>query len=142
MRRMTLHSGLNCDLVLLGASPKRPSVYLLAPPEHKEGESMTLTCYVKDFYPKEVFVSWLADDEPLNFKSKTSLPVQNDKYFSVYSQITVTDSDWKSGIVYSCVVYHESIDEKMRVLTRSIDDNKERPGVINLSMNTPASCKE
>ncbi|KAK9957389.1 hypothetical protein ABG768_011638 [Culter alburnus] len=125
-----------------GASPKRPSVYLLAPPEHKEGETMTLTCYVKDFYPKEVFVSWLADDEPVNLKSQTSLPVQNDIYFSVYSQITVSNSDWKSGIVYSCVVYHESIDEKMRVLTRSIDGNKERPGVINLSMNTPASCKE
>ncbi|KAK9977789.1 hypothetical protein ABG768_019586 [Culter alburnus] len=125
-----------------GASPKRPSVYLLAPPEHKEGETMTLTCYVKDFYPKEVFVSWLADDEPVNLKSQTSLPVQNDIYFSVYSQITVSNSDWKSGIVYSCVVYHESIDEKMRVLTRSIDDNMERPGVINLSMNTPASCKE
>ncbi|KAA0859387.1 hypothetical protein, partial [Enterobacter hormaechei] len=69
-----------------GARPKRPSVYLLAPPEHKEGETMTLTCYVKDFYPKEVFVSWLADDEPVIFKSKTSLPVQDDEYFSVYSQ--------------------------------------------------------
>nr|ANO53445.1 immunoglobulin mu heavy chain [Squaliobarbus curriculus] len=125
-----------------GASPKRPSVYLLAPPEHKEGETMTLTCYVKDFYPKEVFVSWLADDEPVTFKSKTSEPVQNDKYFSVYSQITVSYSEWKSGIVYSCVVYHESIDEKMRVLTRSIDDHIDKPGVINLSMNPPASCKE
>lgn len=138
---MTPHSGLNCDLVLLGEDLKRPSVYLLAPPEHKEGETMTLTCYVKDFYPKEVFVSWLADDAPVEIEPKTSPPMLNDKYFSVYSQITVSYYDWKSGIVYSCVVYHESIDEKMRVLTRSIDDNLDKPGVINLSMNTPPSCK-
>uniref|UniRef100_A0A8C1WTL0 Uncharacterized protein n=1 Tax=Cyprinus carpio TaxID=7962 RepID=A0A8C1WTL0_CYPCA len=123
------------------AEPKRPSVYILAPPEHKEGDKMTLTCYVKDFYPKEVFVSWLADDEPvtLGYSYNTSLPIHNDKYFSVYSQLTVDHSEWKSGTVFSCVVYHESIDEKMRVLTRSIDDNIDKAGVINLSMNTPHS---
>uniref|UniRef100_A0A673M509 Ig-like domain-containing protein n=1 Tax=Sinocyclocheilus rhinocerous TaxID=307959 RepID=A0A673M509_9TELE len=97
--------------------PKRPSVYILAPPEHKEGDKMTLTCYVKDFYPKEVFVSWLADDEPvtLGYSYNTSLPIQNDKYFSVYSQLTVDYSEWKSGTVFSCVVYHESIDEKIHI---------------------------
>uniref|UniRef100_A0A8C1QFL1 Ig-like domain-containing protein n=1 Tax=Cyprinus carpio TaxID=7962 RepID=A0A8C1QFL1_CYPCA len=127
-----------------GKEPKRPSVYILAPPEHKEGDKMTLTCYVKDFYPKEVFVSWLADDEPvtLGYSYNTSLPIHNDKYFSVYSQLTVDHSEWKSGTVFSCIVYHESIDEKMRVLTRSIDDNIDKAGVINLSMTTPASCKD
>uniref|UniRef100_A0A673MAB7 Ig-like domain-containing protein n=1 Tax=Sinocyclocheilus rhinocerous TaxID=307959 RepID=A0A673MAB7_9TELE len=122
-----------------GKNPKKPTVFILAPPEHKPGEPMTLTCYVKDFYPKEVFVSWLADDEPvtLGYSYNTSLPIQNDKYFSVYSQLTVDYSEWKSGTVFSCVVYHESIDEKMRVLTRSIADNIDKAGVINLSMNTP-----
>ncbi|KAK7167849.1 hypothetical protein R3I94_002037 [Phoxinus phoxinus] len=126
-----------------GKERKRPSVYLLAPPEYKEGETMTLTCYVKDFYPNEVFVSWLVDDEPANgYKHKTSLPMQSDKYFSVYSQITVDSSEWKSGTVYSCVVYHETIDENMRVLTRSIADTIDKPGAINLSMNTAACCKQ
>uniref|UniRef100_A0A672SXQ8 Uncharacterized LOC107583070 n=1 Tax=Sinocyclocheilus grahami TaxID=75366 RepID=A0A672SXQ8_SINGR len=120
----------------------KPTVFILAPPEHKPGEPMTLTCYVKDFYPKEVFVSWLADDEPVTSKYSTSLPIQTDQIFSVYSQLTVNDSKWKNGTVFSCVVYHEGIDEKMRVLTRSIDDNTEKAGVINLSMNTPASCKD
>uniref|UniRef100_A0A672SXC5 Uncharacterized LOC107583070 n=1 Tax=Sinocyclocheilus grahami TaxID=75366 RepID=A0A672SXC5_SINGR len=128
------------------AEPKstkfKPTVFILAPPEHKPGEPMTLTCYVKDFYPKEVFVSWLADDEPVTSKYSTSLPIQTDQIFSVYSQLTVNDSKWKNGTVFSCVVYHEGIDEKMRVLTRSIDDNTEKAGVINLSMNTPASCKD
>uniref|UniRef100_A0A672SZ45 Uncharacterized LOC107583070 n=1 Tax=Sinocyclocheilus grahami TaxID=75366 RepID=A0A672SZ45_SINGR len=125
-----------------GKNPKKPTVFILAPPEHKPGEPMTLTCYVKDFYPKEVFVSWLADDEPVTSKYSTSLPIQTDQIFSVYSQLTVNDSKWKNGTVFSCVVYHEGIDEKMRVLTRSIDDNTEKAGVINLSMNTPASCKD
>uniref|UniRef100_A0A671P1U2 Ig-like domain-containing protein n=1 Tax=Sinocyclocheilus anshuiensis TaxID=1608454 RepID=A0A671P1U2_9TELE len=122
-----------------GKNPKKPTVFILAPPEHKPGEPMTLTCYVKDFYPKEVFVSWLADDEPVTSKYSTSLPIQKDQIFSVYSQLTVNDSKWKNGTVFSCVVYHEGIDEKMRVLTRSIDDNTDKAGVINLSMNTPAS---
>uniref|UniRef100_A0A672SYU8 Uncharacterized LOC107583070 n=1 Tax=Sinocyclocheilus grahami TaxID=75366 RepID=A0A672SYU8_SINGR len=109
-----------------GKNPKKPTVFILAPPEHKPGEPMTLTCYVKDFYPKEVFVSWLADDEPVTSKYSTSLPIQTDQIFSVYSQLTVNDSKWKNGTVFSCVVYHEGIDEKMRVLTRSIDDNTEK----------------
>uniref|UniRef100_A0A8C1DCW8 Ig-like domain-containing protein n=1 Tax=Cyprinus carpio carpio TaxID=630221 RepID=A0A8C1DCW8_CYPCA len=124
-----------------GKKPKKPTVFVLAPPEHKKGEPMTLTCYVKDFYPKEVFVSWLADDEPVTSKYSTSLPIQKDQTFSVYSQLTVNDSKWTNGTVFSCVVYHEAIDEKMRVLTRSITDNIEKAGVINLSMNTPAFCK-
>uniref|UniRef100_A0A8C2DK14 Ig-like domain-containing protein n=1 Tax=Cyprinus carpio TaxID=7962 RepID=A0A8C2DK14_CYPCA len=123
-----------------GKKPKKPTVFVLAPPEHKKGEPMTLTCYVKDFYPKEVFVSWLADDEPVTSKYSTSLPIQKDQTFSVYSQLTVNDSKWTNGTVFSCVVYHEAIDEKMRVLTRSITDNIEKAGVINLSMNTPWRC--
>ncbi|KAL0197634.1 hypothetical protein M9458_006174, partial [Cirrhinus mrigala] len=113
------------------------------PPEHKQEEHVTLTCFVKDFYPKEVFVSWLVDDEPLNaeYSYSTSQPIKNGQNFSAYSQLTVDYSKWKSGAVFSCVVYHEGIDDKMRILTRSIDDNMEKAGVINLSMNTP-SCKD
>ncbi len=50
--------------------------------------------------------------------------------------------EWKDGTMYSCIVYHETIDEKLRVLTRSINDNIAKAGVINLSMNTPACCKD
>ncbi|XP_073688640.1 uncharacterized protein ighd [Garra rufa] len=126
-----------------GKDPQKPTVFIIAPPEHKTGEPVTLMCYVKDFYPKEVFVSWLVDDEPLTseYSYSTSQPIKNGQHFSVYSQLTVHDSDWKSGAVFSCVVYHEGIDDKMRVLTRSIDDKMEKAGVINLSMNTPACCK-
>nr|AOE48697.1 immunoglobulin mu heavy chain IgM [Labeo rohita] len=127
-----------------GKEPKQPTVFIIAPPEHKPGEPVTLTCYVKDFYPKEVFVSWLVDDGPLpaEYSYSTSQPIKNGQNFSAYSQLTVGYSEWKSGAVFSCVVYHEGIDDHMRVLARSIDDNVEKAGVINLSMNTPASCKD
>lgn len=142
---MTWHSHPNCDLVLLGGDKKRPSVYILAPPEHKENETVTLTCYVKDFYPKEVFVSWLADDDHLKpgngYMQNTSMPMLNNKYFSVYSQLTLSSSKWKSGTVFSCVVYHESIDQSVQILTRSINDNSEKPSIFNLSLTTPAPCK-
>lgn len=139
-------SGVPTEIVYVrenGAHPyTRPSVYILAPPEQREGESVTLTCYVKDFYPMEVFVSWLADDESVfEYMAKnTSTPILNDKTYSVYSQLTLDSSKWKDGTVYSCVVYHESIDETLKVLTRSISNDSDKPSIFNLSMNNPAIC--
>lgn len=97
---------------------------------------------MKNFSPKEVFVTWLVDDESAHgYKNSTSEPVKSDGSFSMYSQITVENSEWTDGKVYTCVVYHESIDEKLLVLTRSITDNMNKSSIINLSMTTPASCK-
>ncbi|RXN38920.1 immunoglobulin heavy chain [Labeo rohita] len=58
-----------------------------------------MTCYVKDFYPKEVFVSWLVDDEPLpaKYNYSTSQPIKNGQNFSAYSQLTVDYYEWKNG---------------------------------------------
>ncbi|RXN08567.1 membrane-bound immunoglobulin [Labeo rohita] len=119
-----------------GKEPKKPTVFIIAPPEHKQEEPVTLTCYVKDFYPKEVFVSWLVDDGPLPAECSysTSQPIKNGQNFSAYSQLTVGYYEWKSGAVFSCVVYHEGIDDHMRVLARSINDNMEKAGVINLTI--------
>nr|APJ36370.1 immunoglobulin mu heavy chain [Myxocyprinus asiaticus] len=128
-----------------GGEYKRPTIYMLAPPEHREGETMTLTCYVKDFYPKEVFVSWLANDEPVKsgggYKQNTTTPMQINNYFSIYSQLTFDSSKWNEGTLYSCVVYHESIDQTMRVLSRSIDSNTDKSSIINVSLDTAAPCK-
>uniref|UniRef100_A0A8C1JQM9 Ig-like domain-containing protein n=1 Tax=Cyprinus carpio TaxID=7962 RepID=A0A8C1JQM9_CYPCA len=86
-------------------SGKKPSVYILAPPEHKEGDKMTLTCYVKDFYPKEVFVSWLADDEPVTL-GVTKPAKGPDGKFSIRSHLDLQPSDWAPGEVYTCRVTH------------------------------------
>lgn len=142
---LTCVPGSNCDLVLLGGAKKRPSVYILAPPEQRENEIVTLTCYVKDFYPKEIFVSWLADDDHLNntdeYMQNTGMPMFIKDSFSVYSQLTLSSSEWKSGRVFSCVVYHESINKSLRTLTRSINNNSEKPSIFNLSLNTTAACQ-
>ncbi|XP_076122804.1 uncharacterized protein LOC143102878 [Alosa pseudoharengus] len=114
----------------------KPSVFLMPPPEHDESNDMTLTCYAKDFYPKEVFVSWLADDEPLD-KSKQTDVINNDGEYSVYSQLTITQLQWQQGVVFSCVVYHESSDATVRMITRSIDITSQKPNVVSLSMNVP-----
>ncbi|WP_411024048.1 hypothetical protein, partial [Salmonella sp. s58079] len=98
-----------------------PKVYVLAPPE--TSESVTLTCYVKDFYPKEVYVSWLADDKPvegLSYYKENTTVSQNDKQFSMYSQLIVDSQSWKKGVVYTCRVYHESIEDPVRLISRSI----------------------
>ncbi|KAI5623132.1 Ig heavy chain V region 914, partial [Silurus asotus] len=119
-----------------------PKVYVLAPPE--TSESVTLTCYVKDFYPKEVYVSWLADDKPVEglsyYKENTTIP-QNEKQFSMYSQLIVDSQSWKKGVVYTCRVYHESIEDPVRLISRSIQASSSNPlNLVNLSLNVPSSC--
>uniref|UniRef100_A0A4W5PX17 Ig-like domain-containing protein n=1 Tax=Hucho hucho TaxID=62062 RepID=A0A4W5PX17_9TELE len=97
--------------------PKRPSVFLLAPAEQTSSDTVTLTCYVKDFYPKDVLVAWLVDDEPVErtsssamYQFNTTSQIQSGRTYSVYSQLTFSNDLWKNKeVVYSCVVYHESM---------------------------------
>lgn len=129
----------NCDFILIGKK-QSPKLYLLAPPESSE-DSVTLTCYVKDFYPKEVVVSWLVGDKHVEgSKQNTSSVIERDGLFSAYSKLMVKTADWKSGTVYSCRVYHESIEESVRLISRSISSNSDPPTIMNLSLNVPSAC--
>ncbi|TSK87412.1 Ig mu chain C region membrane-bound form [Bagarius yarrelli] len=117
-----------------------PKLYVLAPPESSE-DLVTLTCYVKDFLPKELVVSWLVGDKLAEVsKQNTSSVIEKDGLFSAYSKLTIENSNWKSGIIYTCRVYHEAIDRSVHLISRSINSNPDPPTIMNLNVTVPMDC--
>uniref|UniRef100_A0A665UP22 Ig-like domain-containing protein n=1 Tax=Echeneis naucrates TaxID=173247 RepID=A0A665UP22_ECHNA len=124
---------------------KRPSVFMLPPVEHTKTNTVTLTCFVKDFFPQEVYVSWLVDDEAAasTYKVSTTNPVKDNGSYSVYGQITVDIDEWKNdNLVYNCAVYHESVVNNTKAIVRSIGHRSfDKTNMVNLNMNIPETCK-
>ncbi|CAG5897654.1 unnamed protein product [Menidia menidia] len=125
--------------------PLRPSVFMLPPLEHTKKDMVVLTCYVKDFYPHDVFVSWSVDDEEAgsSFRPNTTAPIENDGLYSVYSQITLSLEQWQQpDQVYSCAVYHQAIVNSNNAIVRSIGYRTfANTNMVNLNLNVPETCK-
>uniref|UniRef100_A0A3B4TLV8 Ig-like domain-containing protein n=1 Tax=Seriola dumerili TaxID=41447 RepID=A0A3B4TLV8_SERDU len=110
----------NCSFMLTGGETQRPSVFMLPPVEHTRTETVTLTCYVKDFFPHEVFVSWLAASDS-KYKFSTTNPVKNNGSYSAYGQLSLGLDEWKNNnMVYSCVVYHQSVQVTVTIIKCSM----------------------
>ncbi|KAI9523299.1 hypothetical protein NQZ68_028323 [Dissostichus eleginoides] len=127
-----------------GGPTQRPSVFMLPPLEHTKKETVTLTCLVKDFYPKYVFVAWLVDDQESGLQYNTTSPIENEGSYSAYGQLTLSLEQWNNNdTVYGCVVYHESmVNTGTKAIVRSIGHRTfERTNLVNLNMNIPDTCK-
>lgn len=129
--------------MLAGLNKVAPSVYLLPPVDDLSCRNMTLTCFVKDFYPKEVLVRWLVDDLEIDgnayYSGKTTNVVQNDNLFSTYGQLSFSSDSWKNGTAFSCQVYHESLDSPNKPIVKLITE-KSTGNVNIINMNMSPAC--
>lgn len=118
---------------------------MLSPVENTRKDVVVLTCFVKDFLPHEVYVSWLVNDEELD--QKYSFHTTNsEKYgmtYVAYGHLMVPLNEWKKkNVLYSCLVYHESVADTTRTIVRSVGYSElDRTNIINLDLTIPEKCK-
>uniref|UniRef100_A0A4W3GC99 Ig-like domain-containing protein n=1 Tax=Callorhinchus milii TaxID=7868 RepID=A0A4W3GC99_CALMI len=116
---------------------KQPSVYLLLPSaeEMAAQQFVTLTCLVKDFAPKEIFVQWTVNDQLIDANKYRNTEVMADSEnlnYSMYSMLTISADEWNRRPSYSCVVGHEMFPLKTR--TRTVNKSSGKPSFVNLAL--------
>lgn len=138
--------GVNFALVFAERDIQSPSVFMMTPVENTKKETVTLTCYVKDFYPKEVLITWLVNDQAVNptHDFNTTSPIEsNDGSYSAYGHMSLSFKEWHDNdMVYSCAVYHQSVvNNTNKVIIRSVGYKTfEKINMVNLSLNIPDKC--
>lgn len=130
--------------MLAGRGRVSPSVYLLPPVDILSGRSVTLTCFVKDFYPKDILVQWSVDNVEVDgngyYSDRTTNVVENNGLFSTYGQLTFSSDSWANGTVFSCKVYHESLGSQKTPIVKLISEKSTgNVNIINLNLS-PSTC--
>ena len=105
---------------------------------------MTLTCFVKDFYPADILVHWLVDNLTIDgnalYSHKTTNVIENGDLFSTYGQLTFSSDGWKDGRVFRCEVYHMSMDSKNQPIVKLITEKTSgNVNIINMNLG-PSTC--
>uniref|UniRef100_A0A8C6WYX4 Ig-like domain-containing protein n=1 Tax=Neogobius melanostomus TaxID=47308 RepID=A0A8C6WYX4_9GOBI len=81
--------GKGTQVTVTSATSTPPSVFMLAPLKHSRDNKVTLTCFVKDFNPEEIYVKWLVNDQPTMYDFNTTNSVRSNGAYYVYSHLTV-----------------------------------------------------
>ncbi|KAJ8363032.1 hypothetical protein SKAU_G00118630 [Synaphobranchus kaupii] len=125
-----------------GNEPQPPSVFILTPSEQTSSEKVTLICYAKGFFPKEVLFSWLADDKPVErTQFQTTQVVKTGRGYSVYSQLSISAAAWERGVMYTCMVHHDAaFNTQMRTIVRTIDSLSKKATTVSLNLGLPRNC--
>nr|AAK07642.1 immunoglobulin heavy chain IgM1gj [Ginglymostoma cirratum] len=124
-----------------------PFVSILLPPTEEVSTQrfVSLTCFVRGFSPREIFVKWTNNDKPVNPSNykNTEVTAQSDNAsFFMYSLLSIAAEEWASGASYSCVVGHEAI--PLKIINRTVDKSSGKPSFVNISlalMDTINSCQ-
>uniref|UniRef100_A0A4W3GS06 Ig-like domain-containing protein n=1 Tax=Callorhinchus milii TaxID=7868 RepID=A0A4W3GS06_CALMI len=105
--------------------------------------SLTLSCLVKNFAPKEIFVEWTVNDQLIDAnKYKNTELMADSADYSTYSMLSISAGDWDRGYSYSCVVGHEIF--PLKTLTRAVNKSSGKPSFVNISlvlMDTVNACQ-
>nr|pir Ig heavy chain - nurse shark [Ginglymostoma cirratum]AAA50817.1 immunoglobulin heavy chain [Ginglymostoma cirratum] len=128
-------------------NPLEPSVSVLLPTteELSAQRFLSLTCLVRGFRPREIFVKWTTNDKPVNpsnYKNTEVTAESDNTSFFLYSLLSIAAEEWASGASYSCVVGHEAI--PLKIINRTVDKSSGKPSFVNISlalMDTINSCQ-
>ncbi|XP_051760015.1 HLA class II histocompatibility antigen, DP alpha 1 chain [Ctenopharyngodon idella] len=105
----------------------KPSVEQLDPPDTSiyskdvvvQDVANTLICHVTGFFPPPVNVSWTKNNQIVTEGvSLSQYRRKNDGTFNIFSTLKFTP---KEGDIYSCTVYHKSIQGRPKTKTWEVD---------------------
>ncbi|NJI29798.1 hypothetical protein HBI98_21785, partial [Aeromonas veronii] len=118
-------------------NPREPFVSVLLPSAEEVSAQrfVSLSCFVRGFSPREIFVKWTVNDKPVNpgnYRNTEVVAENGNNSFFMYSLLSIAAEEWSSGASYSCVVGHEAI--PLKIINRTVDKSSGKPSFQNISL--------